>query len=148
MADLKVTFASTGSDLFDLALENLDRTAAHTDVRYGVGLPVYTTSDQQPETGLQLETTLTTAVLWSLFTDARVSEEELPEGWTDRRGWVGDDLEPDNQPWGSKALADHRYSRQGHRNPPPGCRALRERGAAVDGLPMVLPAGSKPPPGG
>lgn len=102
MADLKVTFASTGADLFDLALENLDRDALHTDVNYGVGQPLHTTQSTLPETGLQLETTLSTAVLWSLFTDARVSEDELPEGWTDRRGWVGDDLETDGEHWGSK----------------------------------------------
>ena len=37
MPDLKVTFANTGGDLFDLALEDLDRTATLTDVRFGVG---------------------------------------------------------------------------------------------------------------
>ena len=33
---------------------------------------------------------LETAVIISLFTDARVSEAELPPGTTDKRGWWGD----------------------------------------------------------
>lgn len=35
---------------------------------------------------------LRSAVLISLFTDARASEDELPEGESDRRGWWGDAL--------------------------------------------------------
>ena len=47
---------------------------------------------------LQAEDGLDTAVLISLFTDARVREDELPAGHTWRRGWWGVDVddEPDN----------------------------------------------------
>ena len=39
----------------------------------------------------------------SLFSDARVSLEELPRGDTDRRGWWGDTFaEVKNDVWGSK----------------------------------------------
>jgi phage gp46-like protein len=46
---------------------------------------------------------LETAVLISLFSDARCEEEELPEGETSRRGFWGDAVEnPDNIQTGSK----------------------------------------------
>lgn len=47
---------------------------------------------------LQADDTLETAVLISLFTDARVREDELPQGHTWARGWWGSDVgdEPDN----------------------------------------------------
>ncbi len=38
------------------------------------------------------ESGLLSAVLISLFTDARVDVDELPDGETDRRGWWGDAL--------------------------------------------------------
>lgn len=42
------------------------------------------------------------AVLISLFTDARVSEDELPPGITWRRGWWGNALEAAGRQYGSK----------------------------------------------
>ena len=50
---------------------------------------------------LMADDTLRTAVLVSLFTDARVSADELPPGDTDRRGWFGNLVDPD-APVGSK----------------------------------------------
>ena len=45
---------------------------------------------------------LSTALLVSLFTDARVTPDELPAGDTDRRGWWGDQVGVDDGPIGSK----------------------------------------------
>lgn len=45
---------------------------------------------------------LWTAVIISLFTDQRVTAEELPDGETDKRGWWGDVLNSDNDKIGSK----------------------------------------------
>lgn len=42
------------------------------------------------EKDLEVEDGLETAVLLSLFIDARVTEEELPPGEESRRGWFGD----------------------------------------------------------
>lgn len=42
------------------------------------------------ETGVELDEGLETAVIISLFTDQRVSDEELPLGETNKRGWPGD----------------------------------------------------------
>ncbi len=42
---------------------------------------------------IALDNTLQSAVLVSLFTDARVSADELPDGETDRRGWWGQDVQ-------------------------------------------------------
>lgn len=39
---------------------------------------------------LAVDSGLETSVLISLFTDARVSDDELPDGLTDKRGWWGD----------------------------------------------------------
>ena len=47
---------------------------------------------------LSLEKTLKTAVMISLFTDQRVTENELPYGETSRRGWFGDCLFHDDHP--------------------------------------------------
>lgn len=44
---------------------------------------------------------LGTAIVVSLFTDARADEGELPDGHTDRRGWWGDVADPQD-PIGSK----------------------------------------------
>lgn len=44
---------------------------------------------------------LSTAIIISLFTDARASALELPDGHTDRRGWWGDISDTD-YPIGSK----------------------------------------------
>ena len=42
---------------------------------------------------LAIEDGLKSAVITSLFTDARCSKDELPEWETDRRGWWGDGLD-------------------------------------------------------
>ena len=44
---------------------------------------------------IALDGTLRSAILVSLFTDARVDEDELPAGETDRRGWWGQDVQDD-----------------------------------------------------
>ena len=51
---------------------------------------------------LQAEAGLDTAILISLFTDARVREDELPPGHTWRRGWWGDGVEDEPDITGSK----------------------------------------------
>ena len=52
---------------------------------------------------LACEQTLQTAVLISLFTDARANADvRLPAGQTDRRGWVGQEYLPRRQAWGSQ----------------------------------------------
>ena len=51
---------------------------------------------------LLAEDGLDTAILISLFTDARVREDELPPGHTWRRGWWGDDVEDEPDITGSK----------------------------------------------
>lgn len=56
---------------------------------------------------LELEDTLSTAVIISLFTDRRAGRDDvLPLNQTDRRGWVGDEFMADDfdtrvDPWGS-----------------------------------------------
>lgn len=56
---------------------------------------------------LELEDTFNTAVIISLFTDARAGrDDKLPLNQTDRRGWVGDefmgqDFESRTDPWGN-----------------------------------------------
>lgn len=52
--------------------------------------------------GGQLDTDrgLETAIIISLFTDARARPDDpLPEGEPDRRGWWGDAVPPDAMPW-------------------------------------------------
>lgn len=85
MADLRFKYLPEESE-FDLAIKNWE---------------------------LEFDDGLETAVLISLFTDARVEEEELPSGETDRRGWWGDGvLNPDRIPLGSKLwLLDRATSR-------------------------------------
>ena len=51
---------------------------------------------------LQADDTLETAIILSLFTDARVLEGELPSGHTWRRGWWGDALDDEPDVTGSK----------------------------------------------
>ena len=53
------------------------------------------------EFDLTIEHGLRSAVLISLFTDARAGLDELPGGDSDRRGWWGDDLS-ENDRIGSK----------------------------------------------
>lgn len=56
---------------------------------------------------VELEDTMQTAVIISLFTDRRAGpDDKLPAGDTDRRGWVGDEFATDDfdsrpDPWGS-----------------------------------------------
>lgn len=56
---------------------------------------------------VELEDSLQTAVILSLFTDRRAGlDDKLPQGETDRRGWVGDEFTTDDfdsrpDPWGS-----------------------------------------------
>lgn len=45
---------------------------------------------------------LTTAVLHSLFSDARAELDELPSPSSERRGWWGDCLLPEDDRYGSK----------------------------------------------
>lgn len=56
------------------------------------------------EAALALEETLQTAIVISLFTDARAGQDDqLPRGQTDKRGWCGEEfIAPDAAPWGSK----------------------------------------------
>ena len=51
---------------------------------------------------LEDDNTLETAIILSLFTDARVREDELPAGHTWRRGWWGDDVDDGPDTTGSK----------------------------------------------
>jgi len=54
-------------------------------------------------TGLAHDTTLATAIIVSLFTDARARPDDvLPSGESDRRGWVGDVLGEDGDRIGSR----------------------------------------------
>lgn len=57
---------------------------------------VFESNDLSTDEGLQ------TAVTISLFTDRRVSADELPDGQSDQRGWWGDALNEDNDKIGSK----------------------------------------------
>jgi phage gp46-like protein len=56
---------------------------------------------------VDLEDTLQTAIIISLFTDRRATaDDKLPANETDRRGWLGDELTGDDfdgrpDPWGS-----------------------------------------------
>ncbi|PZW46846.1 phage gp46-like protein [Humitalea rosea] len=53
--------------------------------------------------GLAEEDGLATCVLISLFCDRRArSDDEIPDGTADRRGWVGDALGDDGDRWGSR----------------------------------------------
>ena len=51
---------------------------------------------------LKLDDSLKTAVIISLFTDRRVTVDELPDGENDRRGWWADALNGDRDQIGSK----------------------------------------------
>ena len=70
--------------------------AVFWDNRLGAGDICVVGADLQAEAGLD------TAILISLFTDARVRDEELPPGHTWRRGWWGDDVEDEPDSTGSK----------------------------------------------
>jgi phage gp46-like protein len=54
------------------------------------------------EYALQLDDTLHTAVVISLFSDRRAGRDvKLPHNQTDRRGWCGDEFVSPDDPWGS-----------------------------------------------
>jgi phage gp46-like protein len=54
-------------------------------------------------TGLATDNSLRTAILISLFTDARArTDDKLPSGESERRGWVGDTLSEDGDRIGSR----------------------------------------------
>ena len=61
--------------------------------------------DQLATYGIALEDTLQTAIVQSLFTDARAStSDQLPYGVTELRGWVGDEFmgnQAGDDTWGS-----------------------------------------------
>jgi len=82
----------------------------YTDYSTDTGLP-QTGVDVLATYALELEDTLATAVVLSLFTDARADrDDKLPLNATDRRGWVGDEFMSDgaagragsDDAWGSK----------------------------------------------
>lgn len=62
---------------------------------------------------LELEDTLQTAIIISLFTDRRAGRDDvLPANQTDRRGWLGDEYTTDDfdaraDPWGSHLWLDY-----------------------------------------
>lgn len=51
---------------------------------------------------LAMDQGLTTAILHSLFSDARAEADELPTETSERRGWWGDCLLPEDDRYGSK----------------------------------------------
>lgn len=67
-----------------------------TPIDEGLFDAVFESNDLSTDEGLQ------TAVTISLFTDRRVSADELPDGQSDQRGWWGDALNEDNDKIGSK----------------------------------------------
>ena len=64
--------------------------------RIGAGDICVVGADLQADDGLE------TAIILSLFTDARVREDELPSGHTWRRGWWGDAVDDEPDTTGSK----------------------------------------------
>lgn len=78
MTDLALTFTSNGNAFF-------------IDLAGG------------PKGGLALDGTLRSAILVSLFTDRRAGpDDELPDGGSDRRGFWGDLVPPDQLPEGTR----------------------------------------------
>lgn len=77
-----------------------------TDFASPTGVPVGY-ADMLAAYALQLEDTLQTAIILSLFTDGRASiDDKLPLNETNRRGWVGDEFMTDGfssrpDPWGN-----------------------------------------------
>jgi len=67
---------------------------------------------------VELEETFQTAIILSLFSDRRASNDDtLPLNETDRRGWVGDEFASDDfdsraDPWGSRLWLWH-YGKTG-----------------------------------
>lgn len=94
---------------FDLRLAPPTRVAAYpwTDYLSPTGAP-QPGVDMLATYALELEDTLSTAVIVSLFTDRRATRDDtLPLNVTDRRGWVGEEFMgeewagADAQAWGS-----------------------------------------------
>lgn len=88
---------------FDLRLTVPSAPAAYPWTDYATGQPV-PRADVLATYALELEDTLQTAVILSLFTDARAGQDDaLPFNQTDRRGWVGDEfMGADADVWGSR----------------------------------------------
>lgn len=76
----------------------------HTQVQISYWMPDAPPAQADDEVALALEDTLQTAIVISLFTDARAGQDDhLPRGQTDKRGWCGEEfVAPDAAPWGSK----------------------------------------------
>lgn len=74
----------------------MDVIALHWDPDLGGADLAVAGLDLASDDGLQ------TAVIISLFTDRRVDADEVPAGETDRAGWWGDGLSPDEDPIGSR----------------------------------------------
>lgn len=88
---------------FDLRLTRPGPAASYPWTDFASGVPVARV-DQLATYALQLEDTLQTAVILSLFTDARAGRDDtLPLNQTNRRGWVGDEFmgQDDADAWGS-----------------------------------------------
>lgn len=91
---------------FDLRLvqPTPPRALPWTDYLSPTGAPQLQT-DMLQVYSLELEDSLSTAVILSLFTDRRATRDDvLPLGQSDRRGWIGDELlaqDQDVDRWGS-----------------------------------------------
>lgn len=87
-----------------LALPAEPRAFPWTDYLSPTGAP-QAQVDQLAVYSLELEDTLNTAVILSLFTDRRAGRDDvLPLGQQNRRGWIGDELMADGldtDEWGS-----------------------------------------------
>ena len=95
--------ASTGL-LFDWSLGAPTQPVSHpwTDYTDPSGMP-QAYAEPLAIYALELEATLQTAIILSIFTDARADDDDvLPPGVTDRRGWVGDEFMSPGDSWGSK----------------------------------------------
>lgn len=77
--------------LFDLRLTVPGEPQSYPFTDFGA-VPAAAGAELLATYALQLEDTLQTAVILSLFTDARAGRDDvLPLGQTDLRGWVGDE---------------------------------------------------------
>lgn len=86
-----------------LVLPTAPRAFPWTDYQSPTGAP-QPAVDVLASYSVDLEDTLNTAVILSLFTDRRAGRDDaLPLRATDRRGWVGDELAGalGDDPWGS-----------------------------------------------
>lgn len=89
---------------FDLRLARPTRVKDYpwTDYLSGTGMG-QPNVDRLATYSLQLEDTLSTAIILSLFTDRRAGvDDRLPARETDRRGWIGDEvMGAGGETWGS-----------------------------------------------